>query len=256
MCITRQIYACINELHGILQQNIMTKKKISFNLNDFQKWAEINWIKFEINTSIYALKKLVILQNEGFKTLHTDLNNKISAVRIQNLQMDEQDLDQYITHLYNIDEEIIFELKRIQNISKVLSIFAVLESKLKVIRDKLQNEFNPNFELGKTNSVFLGHWKFLRFFLNKEIIESEKYFTSIFNQMEIRNICNHQDGIATEEQYERISNIEGLKFKEFEGMFYLENIEEIFIENLLSKIESFLDELLKALQNRTNQMIK
>lgn len=158
----------------------MTKKKLSFNLNDFPKWAEINWIKFEIDTSIYALKKLVILQNEGFETLHNDLNNKISAEKILNIEMDEQDLDQYIAHLYQIDEEIIFELKRIQNISKVLSIFAFLESKLKVICDKLQNEFHTNFELGKTNSVFLGHWKFLRFngFTSFEIGDSTPNYFS------------------------------------------------------------------------------
>ena len=44
----------------------MTKKKLSFDLNDITKWAEINWIKFEIYTSIDALKKLVILQNKGY----------------------------------------------------------------------------------------------------------------------------------------------------------------------------------------------
>nr|WP_288834476.1 hypothetical protein [uncultured Flavobacterium sp.] len=234
----------------------MTKKKLSFDLNNITKWAEINWIKFEIYTSIDALKKLVILQNEGFEIVHKDLNNKISEVRSLNKQMDEQNLDQYITHLYGIDEEIISELKRIQNISKVISIFAILESKLKVIRDKIQNDFKPNFELKKTNSVFLGHWKFLRLFLNDKIVKSEKYFTPIFNQMEVRNIFNHQDGIATKEQYDKLLHIEGLKFREFEKMFYLENIEEIFIENLFLKIESFLNELLKELQDRTNEIVK
>jgi len=234
----------------------MTKKKLSFDLNSVTKWTEISWIKFEINTSIDALKKLVILQNEGFEIIHKDLNTKISKVRSINTQMDEQDLDQYITHLYGIDEEIIAELKRIQNITKVISIFAILESKLKVIRDKIQNDFKPNFELGKTNSVFLGHWKFLRLFFNDKNVKSEKYFTPIFNQMEVRNICNHQDGIATKEQYAKLLHLEGLKFKEFEEMFYLESIDEIFIENLFLKMESFLNELLKELRDRTNEILK
>lgn len=234
----------------------MTKMNLSFDLKNITKWTEIYLIKFEIETSIDALKKLVTLQNESFEMINNELNTNIVEVKSHNQQMDEADLDQYIAHLYGIDEEIISELKRIQNISQVISIFAVLESKLKVIRDKIQNDFKPNFELGKTNSVLLGHWKFFRLFFDYQSLKSEKYFTSIFNQMEVRNICNHQDGIATKEQYAKLSNIDGLNFREFEELFYLEGIDKIFIENLFLKTESFLGELLKELRDKTNEILK
>jgi hypothetical protein len=231
-------------------------KKISLNLNAFPLWSEIYWIEYEINNSIYALRKMITFQDESFESISKDLTNKILKLEFENQNMNKADLESYRSHIFGLDEQILIDLKRIQDFNKIISIYSMTESKLKSTSIKIEAEFNTNFDLSKSNSVFLKNWKFFRCFLEEKIVLVEKYFTPIINQIEIRNIINHQDGIATSTQYKGLSDIKGITFVKSKDMYYITLIDEIFINNLLDKIEIFFEALLNAIKIKTNELKK
>ena len=228
---------------------------MKIDLKNFPKWNEINWIEFEISNSIYALKKMFQIQTNGFEYLSLDIEQKISSIKKENSNMQENELNQYIKHLFGLEEEIIQNLKKIQKFSNIVIVFSITESKLKIICDKIERDFKFNIDLSNTKSVLSKHWKFLASFLEERSEIIEKYYTPIRNMIEIRNIINHQDGIATINQYKKICDIKGLKFILFEDKYYLTSIDENFVDILLKNIDEFFIELLNSLKMRTNELL-
>lgn len=230
-------------------------KTYTFNLNDFPEWAEFNWIQFEIDNSIEALKKLYQINKDAFNTICHDLEDKVGRLRNNNAKLDAQELHDYTQHLYGLEEKTILELNNVQNSSIIIYVFAIFENKLKLISDKIQIDFKYEIAKQKSDSYTSEYWKTLKSFSNK-IGVIEKYLTPIKNQMILRNIIIHQNSIATANQYKTIGKLKGLTFNEFEGQHYLINIECSFIDQLIPRLEIFFKELLSILKSETNDRIR
>lgn len=234
----------------------MTKKKYSLDLNNFPVWPEFNWIEFEVDNSIEAVKKLHIINKNAFNTICHDLENKISKLRDENKTLNVQELEQYTHHLYGLEEQIILELNNVQSSSIIIYSFAIFENKLKMISEKVQRDFKFVLSARKSDSYTSDYWKILKSFTKLKTNTVEKYFTPIKCQMILRNIIIHQNSIATKNQYKAIHKVPGLTFNEFEEQYYLVNIENIFIEQLVEKIEIFFQELLSIIKLETNERLR
>lgn len=234
----------------------MTKKNLTVDLNNFPEWSELNWIEFEIVNSLEALKKLHQINKEAFNTICVDLESKLSKLREDNKDLSTQDLSDYSQHLYGLEEQIILELNNVQNSSLIVYAFTIFENKLKMITDKIQNDFKFIVVTKNCNSYTSKYWKILKCFSKLKVEKLDKYFTPIKCQMVIRNIIVHQNNTASEKQFKTINKVKGLIFNEFEEQYFLVNIEYEFIEQLIPKLEIFFRELLEVLKSETNERIK
>lgn len=233
----------------------MTAKKITFNLNDHTKWAEINWLNFEISNSIDAIRKLISMNREMLKTVKSELHKKIKFTEKENEKMDEQILEQYLEHLYGIDERMTSELVSITNVSEISTVLSIFESKLKVICDRIIIDFGGELPL-ESNSVIHKHWKFLKIFLDEYLGKVESPYTYIKNTYVLRNVLVHQDSVATKEQFNKINGLKNIEFFNFEDKsYYVLKIEDKFIDDLTDRIEMFFIETFKALQLKTNSIV-
>lgn len=229
--------------------------KFSFDLNNFPKWHEFNWIDFEISNSFFALKRLIILQNESFIQIREELDKKIKATERENGNLEEEQVYQYVEYLHGAEDRIINELEIIQDSSQITTAFSIFESKLKLICDKINHSFNFNFEDLKTKSYTEKHWNYIKAFIENDILSTQNKFLEIKNLSVIRNIIVHQNLIATIKQYNRVKTIDSLNFNEFNNSYYLFSIDLTFINELISKMEIFFEELLNKLEYRTNQIL-
>lgn len=233
----------------------MTAKKITFNLNDYQKWAEINWLNFETSNSIDAIRKLISMQREILKTVQNELHKKIKSTEKENENMDDQMLEQYLEHLYGIEKRMTSELFRITNVSDISTVLSIFESKLKVICDRIIADFGGELST-ESNSVIHKHWKFLRIFLGEYLGKVESPYTYIKNTYVLRNVLVHQDSVATKEQFNKINGLKNIELFNFEDKsYYVLKIENKFIDDLTDRIEMFFIETFKALQLKTNSIV-
>jgi hypothetical protein len=233
----------------------MTAKKITFNLNDYTKWSEINLLNFETSNSIDAIRKLISIQREMLKKVQNELHNKIKSTEKENENMDDQMLEQYLEHLHGIEERMTSELVRITNVSDISTVLSIFESKLKVICDRIIIDFGGELSI-ENNSVIHKHWKFLKIFLGEYLGKVESPYTYIKNTYVLRNVLVHQDSVATKEQFNKINELKNIEFFNFEDKsYYVLKIEDKFIDDLTDRIEMFFIETFKALLLKTNSIV-
>ncbi|QQU02194.1 hypothetical protein [Myroides odoratus] len=230
---------------------------ISFDLNDFPKWEDFNWVEFEISNSLFALKRLITLQNESFDQVREELDKKIKKTETENTDLDEEVMHQYIDHLYGMEETIINELEIIQKGSQITTALSIFESKLKMFSDKIKSSFNFKIQNSDSNSSYTqNYWNNIKAFIGKESLLIETQFNEITNSSIIRNIIVHQNLVAKQSQYNRIRHLNELKFHEFNNSYYLYSIDLDFINRLVLKIELFFEGLLDLIKNKTNRLLE
>lgn len=233
----------------------MTAKKFTFNLNDYPKWAEINWLRFETSNSIDAVRKLISMQREMLKTVQNELHEKIKAAEKENESMEEEMLGQYLEHLYGMDERMTSELVRVTNVSDISTVLSIFESKLKVICDRIIEHFGGELPT-ESNSVIHKHWKFLKDFLGGHLGKTESPYTYIKNTYVLRNVIVHQDSEASKEQFNKINGVKNIELVNFENQtFYIKKIDDKFIDDLTDRIDVFFIEAFKSLQMKTNSIL-
>lgn len=232
----------------------MTAKKITFNLNDYPKWADINWLRFETLNSIDAIRKLISMQREMLKTVQNDLHEKINSTEKENEKMDKQTLEQYVEHLYGMEERMTSELVRVVNVADISTVLSIFESKLKVICDRIIADFGEELP-AESNSVIHKHWKFLRDFLGEHLGKAESPYTYIKNTYVLRNILVHQDSEAEKKQFKSISGLKNIELVNLDQGYYVRTIDDKFIDDLTDRIELFFVEAFKSLQIKTNAIL-
>ena len=234
----------------------MANKKLDINLNDFPEWSEINWINFEIDNTIDALRKSIEINQNSFNEICNDLELKISKLRKDNNNLNHQELDGFIEHLHGLEERIIVELNEVQNSSTVIYAFAIFENKLKMITEKIKNEFEFQLPTRQGDSYVSNYWKILKSFLEVEIDPIEKNYTKLKNQMVLRHVIIHQNNMLKDNQHKTLSRVKNIKLNEVDGNHYLVNIENIYLETLVVLVTTFFKELIIILTHHTNKIYK
>ncbi|WP_143394930.1 hypothetical protein [Flavobacterium sp. 2] len=194
------------------------------------------------------------MQREIIDRSQHDLHLKIKSTERDNGNMDGDMLEQYLDHLYGIEERIASELVRVAGISDVSIVLSVFESKLKVICDRIIADFGGELK-SVSNSVIDKYWKFLRDFLGEFIGKVENSYTFIKNTYVLRNVLVHQDAIAKKEQSNSLNGLKNIEIVEFEGNFYVTKIGDKFTDDLADQIESFFIKVFTGLQMKTNEIL-
>lgn len=195
---------------------------------------------------------MIELQNNSYHNLEEHLFEKIKATRRNNNFKSEEELEQYVTHLHGIEENIISELNKIQITNQINAVFSIFENKLKMICDRLNRDYN--IQLSEKKAPFIPYyWKTLQNFLQESSNQIEKYFTPIYNKYVVRNVLSHQDSIAEKKQYEGFKHIKNIMTIQSKDKYYIYEIDESFCSILVTEIELFFKNLLQALKEKTDK---
>lgn len=227
----------------------MKKSNFNFTANDMPKWIEFAWIDDEITNTIYALENLFSVQDKSFITIDKELKQKIYETKQANNEMSEQDLDT----LFDLENSITKELSRAQQFSQVLILFSIFESKLKLICDKIEEDFEISLESIKATNDIVKYRNYLVLFLDDKFKDVEKVFNCIYKQYQVRNIIAHQNGIADLKKYKQLKDIKAISFCPFKDSYNLSIPNNNFIGELLTLMKKFFLELLKVLKLKTNE---
>lgn len=215
-------------------------------------WSEIFLIEYDINLSIDALKAMIDLQGKAYSVVDEELYTKMKSTRRNNGFMDEDELEQYISHLHGIEESILFELENIQIANQIGAIFSVFENKMKMICEKIERNFN--YQVPPKKGAYIPYyWKGIKGFVQGESNQLESYYTPIYNKYVVRNVLHHQNRIAEIKQFETFKHIQEIETIEFQNEHHIVKIDSQFCEILLSEIKIFFEKLIDALKNKTSK---
>jgi hypothetical protein len=257
----------------------MKKSNFNFTANDMSKWAEFGWIEMDITNTKYALENLFSLQDENVKKVKSNLDERVREEEKANSKLSEQDLETYISHLFDIEKTVAYEINRAQQFSQVLIMFSIFESKLKLVCDTIQKDFGesledqksileyfknvkftkrfPYFKMKskKSNSDILKYRNYLVLFLDDKFKDVEKVFNSIYKQYQVRNVIAHQNGIADIKKYKQLKDIKTISFCPFKESYNLSIPDNNFISELMTLIKKIFLKLLEVLKLKTNEKL-
>lgn len=229
-------------------------KKLGIKHNIEKTWSQFYSIKFEIDISLDAVKKMISIQNNSLWELDEELDKKIKATSRSSAFETEQELDMYVSHLHGIEESIIVEFGKIQVANHISAIFSIFENKLKSLCDKLDKDFQVE-PIEKKGSYIPYYWKILQTFLKDNSKPIEKLYTPIYNKYVVRNVMHHQDGIAKKSQYQMFKHLTNIETLESEETYYIYEISPSFCNTLVTEIELFFRILLAAVKEKTTELI-
>ncbi|WP_312090599.1 hypothetical protein [Chryseobacterium sp.] len=229
-------------------------RKFGIKPNSETVWSEIFLIEYDINLSMDALKTMIDLQNQSLSVINEELYKKMEEIRWNNGFMEENELEQYITHLHGIEEKNLVELYNIQIANQIGAIFSVFENKMKMICEKIERNFN--YQVPPKKGAYIPYyWKMIKGFILEESNQLERYYTPIYNKYIVRNILHHQNRIAEGKQYETFKHIQEIETKEFKNEYYIVKIDSKFCEILLSENKIFFEKLIEVLKKKTTKKL-
>lgn len=224
---------------------------MKINLNDINifKWADLNYFEFENKIAFDALKSLNLNQEKSLSESKVVLDKNIEDFRKGLELLSEHEQESYIYQKYYLDEVIINELQIIQRYSSILSIFSFYESRLKMICELIETEFEFKVKIKHLNNYegdLNKYWNYLSKVFEIKTDSIENLFKPINVHKKIRNAIAHHNGKTNE----KIAPQEGLTLNKIGDKFQIVIDENIYINNLLQNIEIFIRELLIEIDKR------
>lgn len=223
--------------------------KLDFNNINIFKWADLNYFEFENQIAFDALKNLNLNQEKSLSESKVALDKNIEDFQKSLELLSKEEQESYVNQKYYWDEVIINELQLIQRYSSILSIFSFYESRLKMICELIEGEFELKVKIKKINnygSTLNKYWIYLNEVFEIKNDDIQKLFSALDDYRNIRNAIAHKNGMTRE----KIVSQEGLILNKIGDEFQIEISEIIFIKNLLQNIETFMSKLLIEIDKR------
>lgn len=214
-------------------------------------------IKHESEVSCRALITLIENQENALEESKNSLSEKVKTDKDYN-SLSPEDQGSYYRAFYEIEEMTIEEMKRWQRYSICLSAISILESKLKYICGQIEAKFQFKIKLSDLSEAdSLGaFWNYLIKVYEIDPVKIEPLYTPLVQYKAIRNKIAHHDGVVLGTSKQTINKIDGLVMKAYGNDFLITITNVSFLKIMISKIEKFLRELLKAIDQRYIELKK
>jgi hypothetical protein len=223
--------------------------KIDFSKIYLFTWEDLYYTEVENEIGIEAFKRLCANQENSLKTTEQEFKQLVNA-ELSTLQPEDQ--GSYYMQIFQRDEMMIRELLRQQRYSLCLSIFSFFEGRLKGICSQIEHKFSFRIKVDDLNSNedLLKYWNYFIKVFELDVDNLEKHFTPIKQQKIVRNLIAHQNGMPRPEQEKKINIVDGIRLEKYEAFCQVIIADPVYIINLLGVMNTFLKELLLAIDKR------
>jgi hypothetical protein len=164
-----------------------------------------------------------------------------------------------IAILYNTSDEMMLnELQQQQRYGHCLSIYSFFEGRLKAICEAIEKKHNYKIKVKDLSggTDLMRYHNYLTKVLEADLSTIEQYFTPINKNKEVRNVIAHQDGLTKNGKLaESIGNPQGFAQWEEGESFRVVLTGPEYTRYLLDKMELCLNELLKIVVKRTQELL-
>lgn len=212
----------------------------SDNLKGYS-FGELNYLEYEINSCFTSLKESLMYHEDLIKSKRDKLRHLIANDSVFNSLNGEKE-SQYHSQFFDSEESAINTMKYLQRNACLISLFTILESKLKRLCQLIKTELNLGKELNK-NSPGNNDIERIRNYLIKQVgltlDKSNSILLQIENDKILRNAIVHYDGII--EGSKRHCFIIPTSVLVIDWEAKIESPEYLIL--LIDKIQNFLNEL-------------
>lgn len=222
--------------------------------DDRTKWEFLHHMEYEIELALEAFKNINTNQENNLEQIEDKLKKQIKEDKnLQSLELEYQ--DSYFFHIYERDIQVIEQLKQHQRYGQILVVFSFLEGRLKIICNEIEEEFKFKIKIDDLNNSndLMRYWNYLEKVYELDPVKVEPSFTPLNQRKIIRNIIAHQEGICQKgQQLSKLKSVQGNGFLIKARQIIIQKND--FINYLLTKIELFFKELLKAIDERYKEI--
>jgi|SRR5690606_3851851 len=220
--------------------------EFKINLNDIYSydWGSLYWFEYEVTIGFWALKDLIIYQEEIYVKKQNEFISKRDKVLPT---VPDEYRDSYEQHFFEDADRTFGELKYIQRNSVCLSFFSYFEGKLLELVRMMEVEFNVPYK--RANMEIL--MSINRYIVNDCKIDATTFrdrFKSIVKQSPTRNAIAHNQSLF--ENVIRFKKEEGIILKGKKAI--IEDV--IYLNNLINWAEDYFEKLFVAIDKRLKKI--
>lgn len=210
----------------------------------------------------YAERRIIENAEQFIRSLDNDLKLKVKSDKeLQKKASDEQEESyqaQYYDHFYGHTELIINQVLQSQRKASVLSIFSLIEGKLKELCNLVEGEFNFKIkinDLGGSDDI-QKYWVYLDKVYGLDTSKLEPLYTPIKQQKYFRNKIAHNNSKIDESKKQLVMQTLGLKVVSYGKNHILTIAKADYVENLLTSAQALFDNLIELMHNRFAELRK
>lgn len=217
-------------------------------------WGKLVFFQSEIDLNFEAIYSLTKNTEETFNQLKEKFKSKIIEDKYLNRQPnsidDEIDQDQYYDHYYSWSEEILDQMYSNLRKSIVLSIYSMIEGKMKRLCEIIEEKYDLSVKLNDLNGTdLIKSWKYLTKVFGVDSKNIEPYFTVINQHKFVRNKIAHNDSVIDTKDIKKC-RAKGLTMWPLVKDYELKITDICYIEYLLNNGEKLFSELLKGIDRQ------
>ncbi|MEZ4941820.1 MAG: hypothetical protein R3D58_13150 [Saprospiraceae bacterium] len=218
----------------------------------FPNWNALFSEEVEIGLGIDALKMLIDSQEKSWDAINKKLDDAIKNDEFLN-GLDDELKGSYFTQIYEYELMMLSKLKMAQRHFSCLSIFSFFEGRLKALYTKIENEHNLNPILNNRPGIS-DYWGYLTKQYKIDKNEIEPLYTPIKQQQFVRNCIAHNDSYFSKKDINEIFLMNGLRTITVGEFYQLEIYSSDYLLNLLDKMSTFFNKLLRAIDDRYKEI--
>jgi hypothetical protein len=219
----------------------MAKRKKAFNISDFEKnWDSLQYLDFDINNSIFAMRELLknmemswVVTREKLDREIKDFEHNLNGIVVSNSP-------------YEFEERLIEEIKERGYFAAFLSSYAILEGSLSKICNFIEDKFEFKIKLDDLSSR--NHLDLYKNYLVKvyeiDYLDFEPEWTKISKYSKLRNLMTHEDGFSKNKEYiKSLSVIRNIHISEYGNSILVKFRGRLFFDAFLKEQTEFFNKI-------------
>lgn len=226
---------------------------MEINLSDIYiyEMPDLSYFEYSCDISSFAIKDFIKNQEDNLKQVMEKFQKQIENDESFK-GLDEQDKGSYYDQTYSLEEDTIVEMRRLQHYAIFQLIFANLESKMETICKIIDENWNLDIRLAKikNKSNLDKFWIYLSDIAKIPTYTIRQKFDKILSLRFVRNKITHQNGEIRKEDIARIPKSDELILKENGEISQIQISNSEYLINLESEMRTFLDALLRLVDEK------
>ncbi|HEV8511935.1 MAG TPA: hypothetical protein VGQ59_01580 [Cyclobacteriaceae bacterium] len=218
-------------------------------------WAELYYITYELDISLTSIKEAIVHHNNIIKNKRDALKEAVDKDEYLCSNESDDVKSQYYNNYYEHAEAAIDDLERILHNSTTLTIFSVVEGKVKVLCESIEKEIRSSIKIKdlKSNDNFDLYSSYLIKVFGMEQVKSAAFLESLKKYKIVRNSIAHQNSTIRANEVNLVKTLKHVKIETYVDNHILITSQQ-FLYDLTELVEKYISEVVSEIDQRWTKL--
>lgn len=216
------------------------------------KWGDLHYFTYELDISLSSIKEAIGHHLAIVKAKRDSLKEAIKKDNYLSSDEKEEVKAQYYHQHFEHAEATIDDLEGILNNSSVLTVFSVLEGKMRYLCESLQNEVPSLIKINdlKANDGIDQYINYLTKIFGVTQSKSVPFLELIKKYKVIRNAIAHHNNTVKINDFTRVKTLPHLKLTLYSDSYSIVITSPQFLYDLIDLVDNYVQEMVKEIDDR------